>query len=46
MTRKLMRADAKLEQAWAEAIHQIGTEGNEEFGAESDDESRFTEIPF
>ena len=46
MTRRLMRADAEIEGARAEASQQRGTEGNEEGDAESDDQSRFTEIPF
>lgn len=44
MTRNLMRADEQLEQA--EASERIGTKGNKEFDAESDDESRYTEVPF
>jgi hypothetical protein len=45
-TRRLMRAEARLEEIWAETSNESWTEPDDETGAEPDDETWLTEIPF
>lgn len=45
-TRRLMRADAERDEAWAETSEQTRAEADDPTGAEPDGETGLTEIPF